>query len=523
MNQSSISGNVGAVQNVNFDDLAEYLAELDSANNYAPPGLLQIPPVKGRDILFRMLENLARGQVGVGRHERLHFRASHYLAAFMVVNESAGQLLLKAIRAKKNNHSFGIVEDLARGHRLRIKRYGHVRPNGIQHCEKKARTELIRDTFHYDDKASARYESYTPSASISRKSMDPPPTVGKAETPGKAATTKRLTPAEPVEGAGQNTFTKIPDWVNKIQAKPTDRMILAEIIRNACGCPFTWVGNTHLGEVTQLSTRQVRRYLIRLEAEGHITIRNYRGTWCKSGRIIFVNRLAASAGVDPVSVTIPEGRSDFWKFRARFGGQNKQKKTQNKTGNHEKVSCYIRGTKRLGGYDTFDPRRDKGFSASKEAEKNHTGVIVSTSPPEGVLPLPPVEKTNTDPTKTVRQTRPSMRWPEDNLPVNNRESILAKMVRQGRVTHLHPKWLDGLACWVVRWREMEGKKVYLEPKLTHDQWIENTADAVVVPLIGPDNRYISQSEFISLLRAGPIVAPDPGTQLNHHHSPLVHR
>jgi hypothetical protein len=543
----------GQSENPAFERLAAYLAEVHQAPRNEkpkpPPANLPIPRVKGRDILFRLLDVIADPDRPITyRH------LNEFLASFMLANESDGQALIDSIRSHMGRGQFCFPsEDMVKSHRRRIKRYGHALPNGLQlgGFLKKADVERMRDTLHYDDKATAGFDHYAPSHQLARKPPEPVPTVGKPKPPKatKAKPAAAKATEKPAKGRRNavadmaeekaarseekpakhvETFAKHFDWVNKIKAKPAARMILSEIIRNACGCPFTWVGNVHLGNAAQLSTRQVRRYLVKLETDGHITIRDYKGTWCKTGRIIFVNRLAQSAGMDPASIAIPEGRTEFWKFRARFNGQNKPKKpkahTTTKAGIKADMSDYIKGSECPPGYDINVIRRDKGFSAPIGAEKTHSPNVDSTSPPRGVLPPSGVEggaepapsatpapksEHEAAKAKATKTTRPPMDWPERNLPTVERESALARMVRLGRVTHLHPRWLDGLACWVVRHRTIDGQKVYIEPKVTPDGWIENTCDAVVVLLDGPADRRISQADFVSLLRAGPIVVPNP--------------
>ena len=325
-----------------------------------------------------------------------------------------------------------------------------------------------------------------------------------------------------------DTFAKLYDWIGKLEISATARIVMVEIVRNAHGAPFSWVSSKTLEERAQVQKRQIRRILRSLEKAGHITVRPI--PYLSTQRLIFVNHEAELAGIDPKSIALPENSDAFWKsFLPRFKRQDKPKSKATTTSKIKaKMTPYrgasYRGSSVTGGEVIHAPRRDKGFSAPIGAEKTHTVGTVSTSPPRGVLPLPPVE-VSAEPApsatpapkseheaakaKAAKPTRPPMDWPERNLPTVNRESALARMVRLGRITHLHPRWLDGLACWVVRHRTIDGQAVYLPPKSMDDGWIVNTCDTVIVPLIDPENRRISQAKFVELLRAGPIIAPNP--------------
>jgi len=283
-----------------------------------------------------------------------------------------------------------------------------------------------------------------------------------------------------------------------------------------------------------------------LESAGHITIRPI--PYLATQRLIFVNHQAELAGIDPKSIPLPENKDAFWKsFLPRFKRQDKTKlKTKStKTSKIKAETTHYRGAKMtpyregdsyrgssMTGGEVIHARRiDKGFFPPQGGKKTHTVVTVSTSPPKGVLPLPTVEE-SAEPTpsatpalqserdivkaKATKPTRPSMDWPERNLPTVERESALARLVRQGRVTHVHPRWLDGLACWAVKIVRLEdGRELYVEPKMTDDGWYVNRGACSIVPLIGPDNRRINQDEFRRLLRKGfeppninhPVVEP----------------
>lgn len=349
----------------------------------------------------------------------------------------------------------------------------------------------------------------------------------------KSARTKEK-PAKAVD-----TFAKMFDWIGKLKIPASRRLILAELARAGHDCPaMTWVGNTALAEKTGVLRRQVQRTLKLLESGGYITIRNYRSDWCVTQRVIFINRFAERAEVDPKAINLPPDQSEFFRLKASIrikleSAKKAAKPTKAVTANA--IGCHtghpIGESKNAIGCHTgpsgdvlHDTRRDNGFSVPNGTEKTHTPNVVSTSPPKGVLPPPGVEgKAKPTPSakpvpksehaaveaKKVSTARPPMDWPERNLPTVNRESALARMVRTGRVTHLHPRWLDGLACWVVRCRKIDGQDVFLPPKSMDDSWIVNTADAVVVPCIDSENRRVSQAEFCRLLANGHLVAPDP--------------
>lgn len=529
-----------------FAQLAEYLAEVYRASQSrkpippVPPNL-PIPRVRGRDILFRMLDAIGDG------------RAAEFLGSFMYANESAGKALFEAIQSHRTSDvvMYGNAPSLAQSFRLRAKRYGHPKPNGVQYdMESKADVERIRDTLHFDDAATKSFDHYVPSAEIARKLPEPIPTRdnGKAKPkPGKPAkATQPNRKAESVadmaeESAGPKekpakaaeTFAKLFGWIGKLKVSSTAKLVLAEVINRTQGCPFTWVGNKALANTVGKSDRQILRVLTSLQSDGHVTLRAYRGTWCKTQRIIFVNRLAESAGIDPKTIGIPEGRKEFWAFRARFNGHGKPKKPKRvvtttagiKADNPESVVLYSKSPV-SGGYDIYVERKEEGFSVPNGTEKTHTPIVVSTSPPKGVLPPTGVEE-NAEPVlsakpvpksehaaveaKKVSTARPPMDWPERNLPTVNRESALAKIVRRNQVTHIHPQWLDGLACWAVRiMHDTDGRTLYAEPKFTHDGWIDARAGCAIVPLIDSDNRRISQDEFRTRLSSGPpMFAPNP--------------
>jgi hypothetical protein len=101
-----------------------------------------------------------------------------------------------------------------------------------------------------------------------------------------------------------------------------------------------------------------------------------------------------------------------------------------------------------------------------------------------------------------------MDWPERNLPETGKEAALAKKVEHRQVTHVNPKWLESLNCWIVKVRKVDGKRFYEQQNLTPDGWFEVTGSTEIVPLISGENRRVSQASFIEILTGG-FFAPDP--------------
>jgi len=122
--------------------------------------------------------------------------------------------------------------------------------------------------------------------------------------------------------------------------------------------------------------------------------------------------------------------------------------------------------------------------------------------PEAPVPPPP------PPTARLSTSRPAMDWPERNLPETGKEAALAKKVEHRQVTHVNPKWLESLNCWIVKVRKVDGKRFYEQQNLTPDGWFEVTGSTEIVPLISGENRRVSQASFIEILTGG-FFAPDP--------------
>ena len=324
-------------------------------------------------------------------------------------------------------------------------------------------------------------------------------------------------------------FLKLHDWVGRLKIGSTAKIVLAELVNHGHGRPFTWASNGTLAATTQKTVRHIRRVLRSLETAGHIVIRPYRGTWCRTGRIIFVTELARQAGIDDsATVEIPAGRSEFWQFRNQFSNDSQAVLSSKCPPIHEGVKMSPRGGSKC------PPKRLKDFSGSKDPEKSPIPGRAAACPGRlegrqaaappgaenaeqiphagqegaGSSPALPVKAGSTGTGTAGRVSRPAMDWPERNLPEENRETALAKFIRQGRVTHIHPRWLDGLAAMVVRCRQIaDGQRVYLSPKITADGWYEVGTESALVPLIDNENRLTTRARFTELIKTG-MMAPD---------------
>ena len=93
-------------------------------------------------------------------------------------------------------------------------------------------------------------------------------------------------------------------------------------------------------------------------------------------------------------------------------------------------------------------------------------------------------------------SRPAMDWPDRNCPETEKELFLQKYVRGRRVTHVHPKWLEKLNCWIVKCRMVDGKMQYETHPLTEDGWYEVCSYSEIVRLLNEQGERISQADFI---------------------------
>ena len=93
-------------------------------------------------------------------------------------------------------------------------------------------------------------------------------------------------------------------------------------------------------------------------------------------------------------------------------------------------------------------------------------------------------------------SRPAMDWPDRNFPETEKELFLQKYVSGQRVTHVHPKWLEKLNCWIVRRRMVDGKRQYETHPLTEDGWYKVCSYSEIMPLLNEQGVRISQADFI---------------------------
>lgn len=469
----------------NFKALADFIAAVHDAEfNSAPrpprPPGLQIPPIAGHAQLEKLLAEIDTG-ADSDRIDNLHDE-------FQKINPGAGSLLVMMIYHDDDSHELheSYLEYLATGEGK--KHLTTTATKGREKATKGTREKIYR-------------------ADDSEGSTRPPRAI-------------KATSAKPSQ------FLKLHEWVGRLKIGSTAKIVMAELVNHGHGRPFTWASNATLAATTGKTVRHIRRILRGLEAAGHIVVRDYRGSWCKTGRLIFVTELARQSGIDePAGIEIPVNRSEFWKFRNQFGADSQ-------TVLSSKCPPIDKGVKMSpGGGSKCPPKRLKEFSESKDSEKIPIPGTAAACPgrPEGrqAAARPGEEKPEptlhagqefAGPTATTTGTatntgtgkasRPPMDWPKENLPEEGRESVLSKFIRQGRITHIHPSWLDGLAAMVVRCQQIaDGRQVYQSPKMTADGWYEVTRDAALVPLIDSQNYRTTKEQFAELIRAG-MIAPD---------------
>ena len=119
-------------------------------------------------------------------------------------------------------------------------------------------------------------------------------------------------------------------------------------------------------------------------------------------------------------------------------------------------------------------------------------------------PQPPAPAPPPPPARTG--SRPAMDWPDRNFPETEKELFLQKYVSGQRVTHVHPKWLEKLNCWIVRRRMVDGKRQYETHPLTEDGWYKVCSYSEIVPLLNEQGERISQADFIQGLKTPEIGA-----------------
>ena len=117
--------------------------------------------------------------------------------------------------------------------------------------------------------------------------------------------------------------------------------------------------------------------------------------------------------------------------------------------------------------------------------------------PQASAPPPPPARTG---------SRPAMDWPDRNFPETEKELFLQKYVSGQRVTHVHPKWLEKLNCWIVKRRMVDGKVQYETHPLTEDGWYKVDLHSEIVPLLNEQGVRISQADFIQGLKTPEIGA-----------------
>ena len=138
--------------------------------------------------------------------------------------------------------------------------------------------------------------------------------------------------------------------------------------------------------------------------------------------------------------------------------------------------------------------------ARKEIKSIHeNGLMPDLMEPQPLLRLDqsPAPQASAPPPPPARTgSRPAMDWPDRNFPETGKELFLQKYVRGRRVTHVHPKWLEKLNCWIVKRRMVDGKVQYETHPLTEDGWYEVCSYSEIVRLLNEQGVRISQADFI---------------------------
>jgi hypothetical protein len=127
------------------------------------------------------------------------------------------------------------------------------------------------------------------------------------------------------------------------------------------------------------------------------------------------------------------------------------------------------------------------------------GLMPDLMEPQPLLRLDqsPAPQASAPPAPPARTgSRPAMDWPDRNFPETEKELFLQKYVSGQRVTHVHPKWLEKLSCWIVRRRMVDGKMQYETHPLTEDGWYKVDLHSEIVPLLNEQGERISQADFI---------------------------
>ena len=137
--------------------------------------------------------------------------------------------------------------------------------------------------------------------------------------------------------------------------------------------------------------------------------------------------------------------------------------------------------------------------ARKEIKCIHEkGLMPDLMEPQPLLRLDqsPAPQPPAPPPPARTGSRPAMDWPDRNFPETEKELFLQKYVSGQRVTHVHPKWLEKLNCWIVRRRMVDGKRQYETHPLTEDGWYKVCSYSEIVPLLNEQGERISQADFI---------------------------
>ena len=147
--------------------------------------------------------------------------------------------------------------------------------------------------------------------------------------------------------------------------------------------------------------------------------------------------------------------------------------------------------------------------ARKELKCIHEkGLMPDLMEPQPLLRLDqsPAPQPPAPPPPARTGSRPAMDWPDRNFPETEKELFLQKYVSGQRVTHVHPKWLEKLNCWIVRRRMVDGKRQYETHPLTEDGWYKVDLHSEIVPLLNEQGERISQADFIQGLKTPEIGA-----------------
>ena len=137
--------------------------------------------------------------------------------------------------------------------------------------------------------------------------------------------------------------------------------------------------------------------------------------------------------------------------------------------------------------------------ARKELKCIHEkGLMPDLMEPQPLLRLDqsPAPQPPAPPPPARTGSRPAMDWPDRNFPETEKELFLQKYVSGQRVTHVHPKWLEKLSCWIVKRRMVDGKMQYETHPLTEDGWYKVCSYSEIVPLLNEQGERISQADFI---------------------------